>query len=299
MDERVFSEGKVLVTGAAGQLGCELKRILPAQDTLLTDVAELDISNRKAVFDFFARNPISVCINAAAYTAVDKAEGDRDAALRINAEGPQYLAEACEQAGALLLHVSTDFVFDGNLKRPYTPDDPVSPLGVYGSTKAEGESRVLQSCRTAAVVRTSWLYSQWGNNFVKTMMRLGREREELGVVSDQTGSPTWARDLAYVLKTLCGAAWTPGDFGIYHYSNSGHTTWYGLASCVMQTAGLPCRVRPIKTEEYPTPARRPAWSVMDCSRLQHRFGLSIPAWQDSVRECVVLLTNTTNDVTTN
>jgi dTDP-4-dehydrorhamnose reductase len=299
MHERIFSGGKVLVTGAAGQLGCELKRILPASNTLLTDVPELDITSRQAVAKFFDQHNISVCINAAAYTAVDKAETDQDTAMRINADGPQFLAEACEKVGALLLHVSTDFVFDGSLKRPYTPDDPVSPLGVYGSTKAEGESRVLQSCRTAAVLRTSWLYSQWGNNFVKTMLRLGGEREELGVVSDQSGSPTWARDLAYALKTLAGAAWTEADFGIYHFSNTGHTTWYELATTVMQTAGLSCRVKPIRTEDYPTPARRPAWSVMDCSRIQQRFGLSIPAWQDSVRECVVLLINSKDDVAKN
>jgi len=285
------SGGMVLVTGANGQLGLELRRLLSAETTLFTDLPELDITSAKAVRALFEAYPIRACINAAAYTAVDKAESEADLAIRINVDGPQYLAEACEAFGALMLHISTDFVFDGKANKSYGTDSPVSPLSVYGRTKAEGESRVLQACSRAVVVRTSWLYSQWGSNFVKTMLRLGAERPALGVVSDQHGSPTWARDLAKVLMVFLEQELHTDDFGIYHYANEGTTTWHGLANAVMAGAGLPCVVNPIQTADYPTPARRPAWSVLDTGRIQERFGLVIPRWEDSLKECLTLLLN--------
>jgi dTDP-4-dehydrorhamnose reductase len=190
-----------------------------------------------------------------------------------------------------MVHISTDFVFDGKADKPYHPDNPVSPLSVYGQSKAEGESRVLQACSRAVVMRTSWLYSQWGSNFVKTMLRLGAERPSLGVVSDQQGSPTWARDLAQALLLFLSEPLNGDDFGVYHYANAGITTWHGLASAVMAQAALPCTVNPITTADYPTPARRPAWSVLDTSRIQDRFGLAIPGWQDSLKDCLTLLLN--------
>ncbi len=280
---------KILVTGANGQLGTELQLLLSADEALFTDVEELDITDRSAVANFFSGNIIGICINAAAYTAVDKAESESETAFRINAEGPWRLAQACEKAGALMLHISTDFVFDGRSSTPYSPEQPVSPLSVYGQSKAEGESRVLQACSRAIVVRTSWLYSQWGNNFVKTMLRLGAERNEIGVVSDQHGSPTWARDLAGALVSVIRSDLNEADYGIYHYANTGQTTWYGLAVATMQMAGLSCVVNPIGTADYPTPAQRPAWSILDTSRMSNRFGLVIPQWEDSLRECLTLL----------
>ena len=281
----------VLVTGAKGQLGLELKRILEPETTLYTDVDELDITDRAAVKKFFSQHSIRACINAAAYTAVDKAETESEIAFRINAEGPQYLAEACEISRALMVHVSTDFVFDGTANSGYKPEDSVSRLSVYGQSKAEGESRVLQASSRSIVVRTSWLYSQWGSNFVKTMIRLGKERPELGVVADQVGSPTWARDLANAISCFLKGNLQPDDYGIYHYANAGQTSWHGFASAIMKLAELDCQVNPITTAQYPTPAQRPAWSVLDTSRLQARFHLDIPAWEDSLKECVTLLLN--------
>ncbi len=292
MADPIHLQSGILLTGARGQLGLEMQRILPKEQLWATDVPELDITDQHAVRRFFELNKVGLCINAAGYTAVDKAEAEPELAMRINAHGPHYLAEACQRSGAVMLHISTDFVFDGKAKRPYTSSDAPAPLSVYGMTKAEGESRVLQACERAIVLRTSWLYSQWGANFVKTMMRLGAERAELGVVDDQHGCPTWARDLAHAIRRVVQDELHPEDYGIYHYSNSGQTTWCGLATAVMDMAGLDCQVKPIATADYPTPAARPAWSVMDCSRIRERFGLAIPAWKDSLRECLTLLLNT-------
>jgi dTDP-4-dehydrorhamnose reductase len=305
--------GRILVTGAGGQLGFELRRILPLERCLFTDVQAgqvqgpdgsslaieaLDITDAAAVRALFRRENIAAVINGAAYTAVDKAESEPELAMAINAEGAQYLAEAAEAAGARLLQISTDFVFGGGpealaAERPMKEDEPIHPQSVYARTKAEGEQRVLQACSRAAVVRTAWLYSSHGNNFVKTMLRLGREREELGVVNDQHGTPTYARHLAQALLPFLEQPLAASDYGIYHFTNSGRTTWCGFAEAIMAEAGLDCRIKGIPTSAYPTPASRPNWSVLDGSRWQQRFGASDgawpPSWDDALRECLPLL----------
>ncbi len=288
----------VLVTGASGQLGTELRALLPADRTVFADLADgpdtlaLDIADARAVRAFFRGTPVAAVVNAAAYTAVDKAESEPALAERVNAEGPGILAAACAEAGARLVHVSTDFVFGGNAAaegRPLRPEDPVAPLSVYGRSKAEGEQRVLATCPRAVVLRTSWLYSAHGGNFVKTMLRLGRERDTLGVVDDQYGTPTWARDLARAVLPFLDEPLTAADYGIYHYTNTGRTTWAGFARAIMEGAGLSCTVQGIPTEAYPTPARRPAWSVLDTTRWTERFGPEPPAWEASLVECLPLL----------
>lgn len=291
------AEGRVLVTGASGQLGTELRALLPAGRALFADLAEgpdtvaLDIADARAVRALFRDTRIAAVVNAAAYTAVDKAESEPALAERVNAEGPAILAAACAEAGARLVHVSTDFVFGGNAVegRPLAPEDPVAPLSVYGRSKAEGEQRVLATCPRAVVLRTAWLYSAHGSNFVKTMLRLGREREELGVVDDQHGTPTWARDLARAVLPFLDEPLSGADYGIYHYTNAGRTTWAGFARAIMEGAGLSCSVKGIPTEAYPTPARRPAWSVLDTTRWTERFGPEPPAWEASLAECLPLL----------
>jgi dTDP-4-dehydrorhamnose reductase len=294
------AEGLVLVTGASGQLGTELRALLPVGRALFADLAEgpdtltLDIADARAVRALFRERRIAAVVNAAAYTAVDKAEAEPALAERVNAEGPGILAAACAEADARLVHVSTDFVFGGDAasaaeRRPLRPEDPVAPLSVYGRSKAEGEQRVLATCPRAVVLRTAWLYSAHGGNFVKTMLRLGRERDTLGVVDDQHGTPTWARDLARAVLPFLDEPLTAADYGIYHYTNAGRTTWAGFARAIMEGAGLSCTVQGIPTEAYPTPARRPAWSVLDTTRWTERFGPEPPAWEASLAECLPLL----------
>ncbi|MFT7589009.1 MAG: dTDP-4-dehydrorhamnose reductase, partial [Limisphaerales bacterium] len=281
---------KILITGANGQLGNELRLIYGDEQAIFTDVEDLDITDSKAVKAFFNSNSISVCINAAAYTAVDKAESEQILAGKINTDGPQNLAKACHEQDAMLVQVSTDFVFDGEAFEPYRESDPIRPLGVYGMTKAEGESRALQSNASTIVIRTSWLYSSHGNNFMKTMFRLGAEKEELKVVEDQHGVPTWARDLANAIAVLVSQfeeeALEEADFGVYHFSNAGQTTWSGFASQIMKFGNLPCKVTGISTKEYPTPAKRPKWSVLDCRKIVSRFEVNRPSWEESLEACM-------------
>lgn len=313
--------GRILITGAGGQLGFELRQLLPLDRCLFTDrdaakargpkgeavaVQALDITDAAAVRALFGREAVSAVINCAAYTAVDKAESEPDLALAINAEGPQILAEAAEQAGARMVQVSTDFVFGGSHEavaegRPMRESDPIAPQSVYARTKAGGEQRVLHACSRALVVRTAWLYSSHGHNFVKTMLRLGRERDELGVVNDQHGTPTYARHLAQAILPMLQEPLNRADYGVYHFTNTGRTTWHGFAEAIMQEAGLDCTVKGIPTTEYPTPASRPAWSVLDCSRWQERFGRKAaeqatgwpasgpPSWESALAECLPLL----------
>ncbi len=278
----------ILVTGSRGQLGDAIRRRidrLPAYTFTLTDIDELDLCDKKAVLDFVRRGRYAYIINCAAYTAVDRAESDAERCLQINRDAVGHLATAAREVGARLIHISTDYVFDGRATRPYREDDPTSPTSVYGRTKLAGEQILLRELPTDAVIlRTAWLYSEVGNNFVKTMLRLGAERPEIRVVNDQLGSPTYAGDLAEaVLRVLTAPTFHPG---IYHYTNEGTCSWYDFARHILATAHPTCTVHPIPTTDYPTPAARPAYSVLDKTRIRTVYGLSIPRWQDSLDRCL-------------
>lgn len=270
----------LLITGANGQLGNEL-RLLLGDNALYTDYAELDITDAEAVRAFVNAHQVDMIVNCAAYTAVDKAESDEEKAYAINAVGPANLA----QAGVPLIHVSTDYVFDGASCRPYVEDDVPNPATVYGRTKLAGEKHVLENADTALVIRTAWLYSSFGNNFVKTMLRLGAERDSLNVVFDQVGTPTYARDLAMAIVRIMPQL-KPGMKGIYHFSNEGVCSWYDFAVRIMDKAGLPCRVKPIESVDYPTPAKRPFYSVLNKGKIKAAFGVEIPHWEKSLDDCL-------------
>ena len=258
---------KILVTGYIGQLGSELRFLSasrPGDSFLFVDLDELDITYAPAVDRLIAKEQPDVCINCAAYTAVDKAETEAAIAFKVNAEGPENLIQSCNRYNALFIHISTDFVFDGAATKPYKTNDEVRPSSVYGASKAEWEARVLLLGKRFYLLRTSWVYSSYGNNFVKTMIRLGKERATINVVDDQRGRPTYARDLAAaILEFVDGETEIP--YGLYHYSNTGEATWFELASEVMKAYDLACNVLPIPTTAYPTPAKRPAFSVLDLS----------------------------------
>lgn len=270
----------LLVTGANGQLGRELRQLLGGAAVYAgRDV--LDIGDEEAVKAFFAAQSFDFVINCAAYTAVDRAEDDFEAADRANRLGPALLA----RYGRRIIHISTDYVFDGKSCRPYREDDAVDPLSAYGATKLAGEAAVLAEAETAAVVRTSWLYSSFGANFVKTMLRLGAERESLGVVFDQVGTPTYAADLAAAIVSMLPQI-ERGTKGVWHYSNEGVASWYDLAVAVMEECGLSCTVRPLETGEYPTRAVRPAFTVLNKTKIRRDFGLAIPHWRDGLKRCL-------------
>ena len=271
---------QVLVTGANGQLGKSIKRISPNFKGLkfvFTDVADLDITNSEEVNTFFESNALDYCINCAAYTSVDKAEEETDKAYLINATAVKNLAEACKKSGAVLIHISTDFVFDGTKRTPYTEEDMPNPLSVYGKSKLKGEEHVQESCDRHFIVRTSWLYSEYGNNFVKKMLRLAETRKQISVVNDQIGSPTYAGDLAeFILKVISSESTA---YGLYHYSNLGAISWYDFAVEIFRQHQKNVHVVPIPTRAYPTLANRPAFSVMDLSRVKIIFGSTIPLWK--------------------
>ncbi len=277
----------VLVTGANGQLGREIRKLAHEQNTLdftFTDLEELDITDEREVNNFFQNSTHDFCINTAAYTAVDKAETEYEEAVLVNGTAPGILARQCRQHDIIMIHISTDFVFDGQADKPYREEDPVNPLSSYGRSKLEGEKAVMENCDKSYVIRTSWLYSAEGHNFVQTMIRLGRSREEIKVVNDQTGSPTWAADLADTLVRLMLHPEVNQRFGLYHYANRGETTWYEFACEIMDLADLRCKVIPVRTKAYPTPARRPRYSVLDTIKIRKTFDLEIPHWRDSLRE---------------
>lgn len=282
----------VLVTGGNGQLGSELKRASENHDHTLhfyfTDVAELDITNLLAVEDFIEKNQIKYIINCAAYTAVDKAEDDVELCYKINRDAVRNLGLAANKYGAKVIHVSTDYVFDGTKTTPYVETDSVCPDSVYGKSKVEGEAALLEVCPNSVIVRTAWLYSIFGNNFVKTMIKLGKERDALNVVADQTGTPTNAADLAKaILKIIDFSIANQFEPGIYHYSNQGVTTWYDFTVLIHKLAGITtCKVTPITTDQYPTRARRPQYSVLDKTKIKSTFGLDVPNWEDSLRICI-------------
>jgi dTDP-4-dehydrorhamnose reductase len=283
---------KILVTGAYGQLGNELKELsVNYQDWqfLFTDLDSLDITNEQEVDVFFRENKPDFVVNCAAYTAVDKAESDAETAHKVNALAPEILAGAAKSQNAGFIHISTDYVFDGNSFLPYTENDPVKPSGIYGKTKQEGEERSLRAYSNSIVIRTSWLYSFFGNNFVKTMLRLGQEREMLKVVFDQIGTPTFAGDLAKaILQIIKYYKDEPEKYlpGIYHYSNEGVASWYDFALAIFELARINCKVLPVLSEEFPTAAKRPHYSVLNKSKIKATFNLEIPYWKESLKICI-------------
>lgn len=281
---------KILITGSHGQLGTELNFVSSMLENCSFVFAgrdDLDITDEAEVRKLFSSEKFDVLINAAAYTAVDKAESDVENAFRVNGKAAGILAQVTHENNCRLIHLSTDFVFDGTLARPLTEEDTPNPLGVYGASKLEGEELVLARNPEAIVCRTSWVYSSFGNNFVKTILRLCRERESLNIVCDQVGTPTYARDLAAaILQLIKGDQW---HSGIYHYSNEGVASWYDFAIAIRDLAGLSTTILPIETHQYPTPAVRPKYSVLNKKKFKNTFGIAIPYWRESLEKCIELL----------
>lgn len=282
---------KILVTGANGQLGNECRTLAESitnAEFVFTDVAELSITDSNAVEEIFSKNKFDYCINAAAYTAVDLAETETEIAQLINATAVGYLADACKKCNCKLIHISTDYVFDGTNEIGYDVDDETSPINVYGATKLEGEKLALSLNPETIVIRTSWVYSFHGKNFVKTMMKLMQERESLNVVSDQIGKPTYAADLASAIFQIIFSA---KDFvpGMYHFANQGVISWYDFATAIKEIGGYNCKVNPIASSEYPVPAKRPNYSILNTNKIEHTFNIEIPYWKDSLQKCMELL----------
>lgn len=277
----------ILVTGANGQLGNEMQVL--ARENLqhtyfFTDVQELDICDEQAVYAYVSEHKIDIIVNCAAYTAVDKAEDNVELCDKLNNIAPGYLARAAQANGAAMIQVSTDYVFDGTAHIPYTEEEPTCPASVYGSTKLAGEQNVMDHCEKAMVIRTAWLYSIYGNNFVKTMIRLGQERDSLGVIFDQIGTPTYANDLAQAIF----AAINKGVVrGIYHFSDEGVCSWYDFTVAIHRLAGIAsCKVKPLHTADYPAKAPRPHYSVLDKTKIKDTFGIEIPYWEESLKRCI-------------
>ena len=288
----------VLVTGAGGQLGQSLQFLAKSQfniniknqkendlEFIFCNSTELDITDINNVQNIFDKYKPNFCINTAAYTAVDKAESEPEKAYLINVVGAKNLAAACSQYNATLLHISTDFVFDGSKKSPYTEIDLPNPAGVYGQTKLDGEKAVQEICTKHYIIRTSWVYSQFGNNFLKTMLRLASEKDSLSVVNDQIGTPTNAVDLAAVLINIIQNSIqypTKNNYGIYNFSNEGYCSWYDFAKKIFEFSNSKINLQPIATSGYPTPAKRPVYSVLDKSKIKNTFNLQIKTWQESL-----------------
>ena len=277
----------ILVTGCHGQLGRELQRSASCSlghQWFFTDIDTLDITDPAAVEQCFTEHHIETCINCAAYTAVDKAEDNQELCRLLNTVAPGYLAAAIQKRGGWIIQISTDYVFDGTNHTPYVETEPTCPNSVYGTTKLAGEQAVQGACTQSMIIRTAWLYSTFGNNFVKTMLRLGKERPELGVIFDQIGTPTYAHDLAVAIFAAINQGIVPG---IYHYSNEGVISWYDFTKAIHRIAGITtCHVRPLHTSEYPTPAKRPHYSVLDKTKIKEVYHLEIPYWEESLAECV-------------
>lgn len=269
----------VLITGCNGQLGIELKKLLP--EAIVTDVDILDITDLEAVKEFVSEKNVDIIINCAAYTAVDRAEDDIELAKKINEDGPRNLA----LSGAKIIHISTDYVFDGHNYKPYQTEDEPHPLSIYGKTKRAGELAVLDNAKEAIIIRTAWLYSNNGNNFVKTMRRLGNEKTEINVVSDQIGSPTFAGDLAQAIVSILPQM-NEKNRGIYHYTDEGVCSWYDFATEIMRLSGLGCKVNPIPSSAYPTKAERPFYSVLSKEKIKSTFNIEIPHWKESLKKCL-------------
>lgn len=278
----------ILVTGCKGQLGSELTELVE-QDSIglnffFTDVDTLDITDAVAVNSFVEEHEIDCVVNCAAFTAVDLAESKADFCKLLNETAPGMLAEAMAKRGGSMIQVSTDYVFDGTAHVPYREDVPECPTSVYGVTKLAGEKAVAQACEQSVIIRTAWLYSTYGKNFVKTMLKLGRERSELGVVADQVGTPTYARDLAQAILQILQKGIVPG---VYHFTNEGVASWYDFTKAIHRLAHVTgCVVKPLHTEEYPTPATRPHYSILDKTKIKQTYGIEIPHWEDSLAECI-------------
>jgi len=280
---------RILITGSNGQLGNEIRVLAgdyPDFDFMYTDIEELDITDPLEVETFFIKNLPQVIINCAAYTAVDKAETDESKAYLINATAVANLAKSAASIGALIIHISTDYVFDGKSYLPYVETDKINPLSSYGRTKLAGENAVQLNATKGIILRTSWLYSAFGNNFVKTMMKYGIERDSLNVVFDQIGTPTYARDLAKVILDIIPSAINITGTNLFHYSNEGVASWYDFARTVITFSGIRCEINPILTENYPLPAPRPFYSVLNKSKIKETFKIKIPYWSDSVKDCI-------------
>ncbi|MCX6052186.1 MAG: dTDP-4-dehydrorhamnose reductase [Campylobacterales bacterium] len=277
----------VLVTGSNGQLGSEIKELACGNETFFfTDRATLDITNPKTIKEFIEKNSIDTIINCAAYTAVDKAESDIESADKINHLAVKYLAQISKEKNIKLIHISTDYVFDGKSHMPYTEENSTNPNGVYGQTKLDGEKAMLGiNPQNSLIIRTSWVYSSYGANFVKTMLRLGKEKESLGVIYDQVGTPTYARDLAQAILEIIPKVENQ-KVEIYNYSNEGVTSWYDFAKEIMRMTKLNCQINPIETTEYPTPARRPHYSLLNKTKIKTEFNLAISYWKDSLDDCL-------------
>ena len=286
---------KIWVTGANGQLGTEIRGLSEKYSQfvfIFSDIDTLDLTDASKVSQFMEENQFNYVINCAAYTAVDKAEEDVTLAYQVNRNSIGYIAETAQQINAKVIHISTDYVFDGEGSEPYRETDPTNPQSVYGKSKLEGEEILRKSCPESIIIRTAWLYSSHGNNFVKTMMRLGRERESLNVVADQKGTPTYAGDLAQAVLDII--TWVEHKenlpVGIYHYSNLGEITWYDFALKIHELAGITgCKVAPVGTDEYPVKAKRPQYSVLNKNKIQQTFQLQIPDWEDSLKKCISIL----------
>lgn len=278
----------ILVTGGNGQLASCIKDIVKEKKELNFKFAssdDLDITDFNAVGRYFKNNNISHCINCAAYTAVDHAESNKEIAEKINVKGAKNLAKVCNTFNSILIHISTDFVFDGKQAKLYKEDDKVNPINIYGLTKLEGELTIAEHLERHIILRTSWLYSEHGQNFLKTMLRLGSERDSLGVVADQIGTPTYAGDLAKVIVAIVGKEKL--RFGTYHYSNEGVASWYDFARAIFDISNTKIDLSPIKTEAYPTPAKRPNFSVLDKNKIKNAMELEIPYWRDSLKGCLL------------
>ena len=280
---------KILVTGANGQLGSEMRRLgaVSPNEYIFTDVAELDITDKAAVMAFTEQNNVNIIVNCAAYTNVDKAEDDEAMAELINSTAVRNLAEAMKAVDGTLFHVSTDYVFGSEGNTPRTEDMPTNPLGVYGQTKLRGEQAIAEVGAKAIIIRTAWLYSEFGNNFLKTMLRLTAEKESLNVVFDQVGSPTYAGDLALAIFSIIEGEVYEGNEGVYHFSNEGVCSWYDFATEIAAAAGHDnCKVQPCHSNEFPSKVTRPPFSVLDKTKIKTTFGIEIPHWRDSMLYCM-------------
>lgn len=282
----------ILIIGGEGQLGTSLSNLVSKEtfaNFTITQLEDLDLSKEENIKSYFSTNTFKYIVNCTAYTAVDNAESDHDTARLINARAVQWIGRHAQNIGAKVIHISTDYVFNGENNTPITTKEPINPTSIYGRTKAEGEQLLLQENRDSIIIRTSWLYSEYGNNFVKTMLKLGKEREKLSVVFDQIGTPTYANDLATaIIQILKKAVNNESDFipGIYHYSNEGVCSWFDFAKMIFKISNINIAVEPVFSKEFPTVAKRPAYSVLDKSKLKNTFGIEIPFWIDSLEKCL-------------
>lgn len=290
-----MSQPVILVTGANGQVGQELRVLAeshPSFEFIFTTHENMPVHDEAAVQKLFAAHRPAYCLNCAAYTAVDKAESEKEIAYQVNAEGPRILAAACKSYSTRFIHISTDYVFNGQSATPYKEDAPTDPVNMYGASKLKGEQLCLETNPDTIIIRTAWVYSSFGKNFVKTMVKLMQDRPAINVVSDQVGAPTYAADLAKCMMQIvanCELSIANWHSGIYHYSNQGRISWYDFAVAIKELTGSACTVNAIPTEQFPTPAKRPSFSLFDTQKIQHTFHCNIPFWKDSLQQCIKLL----------